>query len=185
MQSIIPNPLHPAVVHLPIALAVLAPIVALGALLFIRRGTKVRTAWGMFVGSLAALLLAGWVSLQTGEQQEEKVEDVVGEASIHGHEEAAEFFMLTTAGVLVLGLAGFASGRLGQVGRLAATMGTVAILGSGWRVGHSGGMLVYRDGAASAYATGGQPGVEGQPDRPSGGGERRGDSDDEGRRGGN
>lgn len=150
-MSIIPNPLHPAVVHLPVAIAVLVPIVAIGALIFIRRGTRPRVAWGLTVGLLSALLLSGWVALQTGEQQEERVEDVVGDAPIHSHEEAAELFLLTTAAVLGIGLAGFAPGRIGRAGRWTATLGTAAILGTGWNVGHTGGMLVYRDGAASAY----------------------------------
>ena len=150
-MSLIPNPLHPAVVHLPVAIAVLVPIVAVGALIFIKRGTRPRVAWGLTVALLFALLLSGWVALQTGEQQEERVEDVVGDAPIHAHEEAAELFMLTTGAVLAIGLAGFAPGRVGRAGRWAATLGTAAILGAGWNVGHSGGMLVYRDGAATAY----------------------------------
>lgn len=156
MQSLIPNPLHPAVVHLPVAIAVLVPIFAIGALYFIRRGTRPRTAWGLTVSVLAALLFSGWVALQTGEQQEERVEDVVAERSIHTHEEAAEVFLLTTALVLAASLAGFAPGRVGQAGRWATTAGTVAILGAGWNVGHTGGMLVYRDGAASAYTSAGE-----------------------------
>ncbi|HEX6942959.1 MAG TPA: hypothetical protein VF128_08515 [Gemmatimonadaceae bacterium] len=39
-MSLIPNPLHPAVVHLPVAIAVLVPIVAVAALVFIRRGAR-------------------------------------------------------------------------------------------------------------------------------------------------
>lgn len=150
-MSLIPNPLHPAVVHLPVAIAVLVPIVAIGALIFIKRGTRPGVAWGLTVASLSALLLSGWVALQTGEQQEERVEDVVGDAPIHTHEEAAELFLMTTGVVLAVGLAGFAPGRVGRAGRWAATLGTAAILGTGWNVGHTGGMLVYRDGAATAY----------------------------------
>ncbi len=161
MQSLIPNPLHPAVVHLPVAIAVLVPIVAVATLWFIRRGAKARTAWGVTVALLGALLLSGWVSLKTGEQQEERVEDVVAERSIHTHEEAAELFLLTTAAVLGLSLAGLARGRIGQAGRVVATLGTVGILGAGWNVGHTGGMLVYRDGAASAYVSDGQIRSEG------------------------
>jgi hypothetical protein len=152
-MSLLPNPLHPAVVHLPVAIAVLVPIVAIVALLFIRRGARPRTAWGVTVALLGALLLSGWVSLKTGEQQEERVEEVVAERSIHTHEEAAELFLMTTAVVLAISLTGLARGRVGQAGRWVATLGTVGILGAGWNVGHTGGMLVYRDGAASAYAT--------------------------------
>jgi hypothetical protein len=41
------------------------------------------------------------------------------------------------------------------VARIGAAIGTAVILGAGWNVGHSGGMLVYRDGAASAYLSAG------------------------------
>ncbi len=176
MQALIPNPLHPAVVHLPIALAVLLPLFALGALVLIRRGARPRNAWSVTVALTAALLVSGWVSLQTGEQQEERVEDIVAEQSIHGHEEAAETFLLVAAGVLVLGLAGLAPGRWGQAGRWATTIGTLAVFGAGWRVGHTGGMLVYRDGAASAYTGNTQPrSVGGDVVRP-------GEKEDEDRR---
>lgn len=152
MQSLIPNPLHPAVVHLPVAFAVILPVFALGALWFIRRGARARTAWGITVAMASALVASAWVALQTGEQQEERVEDVVSEASMHQHEEAADLFLAVSAGVLVLAAGGFVGGRIGKVSRVVATAGTFAILGAGWNVGHTGGMLVYRDGAGSAYA---------------------------------
>ena len=182
MQSLIPNPLHPAVVHLPIAFAVMLPLFAIGALWFIRRGSRPRAAWGVFVAMSAALVASAWVSLQTGEQQEERVEDVVSEASIHQHEEAAGLFLAVSAGVLIVGVGGLVGGRIGQVGRLVATAGTVAVLASGWNVGHSGGMLVYREGAASAYAQSGGTGASGAQEQegPRGDNERRrgGDPDD-------
>lgn len=176
MQSLIPNPLHPAVVHLPIAFAVILPLFAVGALWFIKRGSKPRAAWSLFVAMSLALVASAWVSLQTGEQQEERVEEVVSEASIHQHEEAADLFLAVSAGVFVVALGGLVGGRIGQASRWLATAGTVAVLASGWNVGHSGGMLVYRDGAASAYAQSGGTGTL-TPER-----ERRGD--DERRRGG-
>lgn len=159
MQSLIPNPLHPAVVHLPIAFAVILPIFAIGALWFIRRGAKRGAAWGIFVAMSAALVASAWVSLQTGEQQEERVEDVVSERSLHQHEEAADLFLAVSAGVLLVATGGLVGGRIGQASRLLATAGTVAVLGAGWNVGHSGGMLVYRDGAGSAYTQSRGPGA--------------------------
>lgn len=179
MQSLIPDPLHPAVVHLPIAIAVLIPIFAIGALFFIRRGARPRTPWGVTVALFGALMASAWVSLQTGEQQEERVEGVVAEQSIGTHEEAAEAFLVVTGIVLAVALTGLAPGRIGQAGRWAATIGTIAILGTGWRVGHTGGMLVYRDGAASAYtAPAGTRAVGGDVEQP-----RRGDDDRRGRDG--
>jgi hypothetical protein len=40
---------------------------------------------------------------------------------------------------------------VGRAARVVTAVGTVGIVGAGVQVGHSGGMLVYRDGAASAY----------------------------------
>jgi uncharacterized membrane protein len=155
MQDFIPNPLHPAVVHLPVALAVLLPLFTLGALWFIRRGAPAQPTWGVAVSLMAMLVASAMVAKQTGEAQEERVERVVSDKSIHTHEEAAELFVLVSAGVLAIGAAGFLAGRAGQVARIGAAIGTAVILGAGWNVGHSGGMLVYRDGAASAYVSAG------------------------------
>ena len=44
-------------------------------------------------------------------------------------------------------------GGVGSTARLVAGAGTLAVLGFGYDVGHTGGQLVYRDGAASAYTT--------------------------------
>jgi len=181
MQSLIPNPLHPAVVHLPIAFAGILPLFAIGALWFIRRGTRPRVAWGLFVAMSAALVASAWVSLQTGEQQEERVEDVVSERSIHQHEEAADLFLAVSAGVFVVALGGMAGGRIGQAGRWLAAAGTAAVLATGWNVGHSGGMLVYRDGAASAYAKSGETLAPGSENGRREEGERRGGGEPDGR----
>ena len=180
-MSFLPSPLHPLIVHMPIALTVLVPLFAFGALVMIKRGARPRRAWGLATGMLAALMLSAWVALQTGEREEEKVESVVAEAAIHTHEEAAELFLLTTGVVLVLAGAGFLKGRPGAVMRGVAAVGTVALVGAGWNVGSSGGKLVYREGAGAAYATtagtqGGETREGGQPVRDRGRGER--DDDD-------
>lgn len=147
----IPDPLHPAVVHFPIVLAILAPLFAAGALWMIRRGAQPRRAWGLTTVILGALVTSAWVATETGEQQEDRVERVVGERPLHTHEEAAELFLYTAAGVLVIAGAGLLRGRVGRVARVAGTIGSVALVGVGWNVGHTGGALVYRYGAARAY----------------------------------
>jgi hypothetical protein len=102
----------------------------------------------------AALSLSAWIAVETGEQADERVESVVPAAPIETHEEAAEAFL--TLSVIVLGVAavGLRTGRIGQAARALGTVGAIALLGAGWRVGHSGGELVYRYGAASAYTGG-------------------------------
>lgn len=155
MQSFLPFPLHPAIVHFPIALSVLLPFFAVGAMWAIRRGSRPRMAWGVTTALFAALSLSSWVAVQTGEQQDERVEEVVAEAPLDTHEEAAEAFLLFSLGVLGVAAIGLLPGRVGTGARMLGTLGSVALLGAGYRVGHSGGELVYQYGAASAYTMGG------------------------------
>ncbi len=149
----LPQPLHPAVVHFPIVLAFLLPLAAVWAWIAIRRGASGRRAWAP-VGLLAALLfLSAWVSVKTGQDQEETVEDVVGESALHGHEEAAERFLIASGVIFGLAALGFAGGRAGTAGRIAAAAGSVVALAMVVQTGHSGGQLVYRHGAAQAYVS--------------------------------
>jgi 4-amino-4-deoxy-L-arabinose transferase-like glycosyltransferase len=119
----LPDPLHPAVVHFPMAFAVLLPISAVVALWAIRRGARPLHAWGVPLALAIALTGSSWVALETGEAQEDRVEAIVGEAPIHEHEEAAERFML---------LSGIRTGREGLSGRCHFRIGRSP------RRGHSG-----------------------------------------------
>ena len=148
----LPDPLHPAVVHFPIVLMLLLPLLAAGALWFIHRGAGPARAWGIPVLAAAALSLSSWVAVETGEREEETVEPVVAESSLHDHEEAAERFLLLSGALLVLAATGLARGVVGRLARLGTTAGAIGLAALGAQVGHSGGNLVYRDGAASAYA---------------------------------
>ena len=147
----LPDPLHPAVVHLPIALAVLIPGLAVLAMILIRRQTLPPRSWALIVLLQALLVGSGWVALRTGEQQEERVERVVAERHIESHEEAAERFLIVAGVGLLATAGGLLRGRAGAVGRAAGTIAAFAVLAAGVDVGHSGGELVYKHGAASAY----------------------------------
>jgi len=146
-----PDPLHPAVVHLPIALAILIPALAIAAIFTIYKGFLPSRAWAAIVLLQAILVGSGWFALETGEDQEERVERVVAERPIETHEEAAERFLALAAVGLVATPAGLLPRRAGAAGRVAGTLAAFAVLAAGVSVGHSGGELVYRHGAASAY----------------------------------
>lgn len=148
----LPDPLHPAVVHLPLALAVLLPFFALLALWAIRRGVTTSTAWAVPLALALILTGSAWVALQTGEADEERVEAVVSGAAIHDHEEAAEQFVLLAGVVTLLAMVGLAGGALGSAARILTTAGTLLILAAGVQVGARGGELVYEHGAALVYA---------------------------------
>ncbi|MEQ1691288.1 MAG: hypothetical protein ABMA00_08395 [Gemmatimonas sp.] len=151
LQSIIPNPLHPAIVHLPMAFVVLLPVAVAVAILVIRRGAIPWKVWAVAAAMHAMLALSAWASLATGDEAGEKAEKVIAEAPIESHEVAAETFLALSVGALVIALVGLRADGIGTSARAVAAVGTVVLLVAGWRVGHSGGELVYRYGAASAY----------------------------------
>ncbi len=154
----LPDPLHPAIVHFPIVFMILRPIAAAVALWAIRRGSQFRLAWAVPTAFAAALTLSAWVAVETGEGQEERVEDVVAERAIHPHEEAAERFLVLSGFLLAVSGAGLLGGPIGRMARLATIVGAVGVAGAGAQVGHTGGKLVYQYGAASAYTQSGPNG---------------------------
>lgn len=156
----LPDPIHPAIVHFPIVFSVLLPLMAVGALLLARRGTPIRTVWLGVVGGAALLAGSAWLAVETGEQQEEQVEDVLSEAPLDTHQDRATGFLYLAAGTLVLTGAGLARGKIGQAGRAAGTVAALALLPAGYLVGHSGGELVYKYGAAQAYSSGARVSAE-------------------------
>lgn len=151
---------HPKVVHLPIALAVLMPLVSFGLVLAWWRDWLPRRAWILAAALQGALLVSGIVSLRTGEAEEERVEEVVPEAALEAHEEAAQIFVAASGLVLGLALAAAFVPKPGPALGLAAAaaLGTVVVLGLGYRVGEAGGRLVYEHGAASVHVRQAQAG---------------------------
>jgi hypothetical protein len=149
----LPEPLHPAVVHFPVVLAVLLPVAALTALFAIRRGSPLRRTWSIPLGLALALTVSAWVSVRTGAAQEDRVEEVVPREAIHTHEERAERFLVLSGAVLVVLAGGMLGGMIGPASRLVGSVGAVLLLVPAVQVGSSGGALVYEYGAAQVYVT--------------------------------
>jgi len=150
----LPDPLHPAIVHFPVVLAVLLPLFAVGAVWAIRRGARPMRAWSIPLAGAVALAGSAWAAVETGEAQDERVERVVAEQPLSAHEEMAETFLAASAGLMLVAAAGLAGGIAGRIARIATVAGAVVLAAGAARVGHSGGQLVYRYGAASAYVPG-------------------------------
>lgn len=142
----LPDPLHPALVHFPVVFAVLLFPLAIGALLLLRRGGAPRRAWAAVVAVHALLLLSSWAALQSGEAGEERVEELVAEPLLEDHEEAAERFLTLVGLTFVLSAAGLARGRAGRIARPLGALAAAGVLAAGFAVGHSGGELVYGPG---------------------------------------
>lgn len=175
----LPEPLHPAIVHFPIVLGILLPISALATLWAIRRGAAPRKAWAITVAVAGALFVASFVAVRTGEAEEDRVEHVVSEATLHEHEEAGERFLLLSGVLALIMAAGLAGGTVGSAGRWLGTAGTAVLVVAAVQVGSEGGELVYEQGAASAYVDAGSVSDAAAPARYADG-EREDHDDDDG-----
>ncbi len=145
-------PMHPAIVHIPLGVGLFLPIAALLLFIFYRHG-GVGARWMLFLGQ-GVVFGGALLAMETGEHDEERVESLVGEASIETHEELAEGFLGLSAGLLGLSLLGAAMyGRRGglAIAGLGALL-SAAQLGQGMRVGHAGGEIVYGKQPDSRWA---------------------------------
>lgn len=159
------DPLHPMVVHFPVVLVVILPIFAIITALRARDSTRPAKAWALTAVLAAALFVSAFTAVRTGQDQEDRVEEVVPRQAIHTHEEAGERFLVLSGALALVAIAGLLGGRAGEAARWVATAGSVALVIAGVQVGHSGGELVYRHGAASAYVTSGSgPAVSAETD---------------------
>ena len=151
------SPLHPLFVHLPLALATLAPALFGALWLAIRLRWLPLRAWCLAIAEQAVLVGSAGLAMKSGEEDAERVERVVAEAAIDRHEEQAERFLGGGIAVLLLAFAPLLAGRLPRAGGIAAyatIAASVGVLALGWAVGSTGGKLVYRDGAAAAWTGG-------------------------------
>lgn len=149
----LPEPVHPAIVHFPIALGIILPLFAILLSVAIAREWMPKRAWWVVV-VLAGLTFAGaYVAVETGEETEEVVEEVVSHDFIHDHEEMAERFLLLSG--ITFGASLLLFFLPGRGMRIAAGAGTslLAAVAAGivGYTGYLGGELVYVHGAADAY----------------------------------
>lgn len=146
---------HPKVVHLPIALAVLMPLVSGGLLAAWWADVLPRRSWMVAVALQLVLVASSVVALRSGEREEDRVERVVAEKVIEAHEEAAEAFTWAAGAILFLHIAAAAVRRetTARAAAAVAVAGTLVVLFLGYRTGEAGGRLVYEHGAASAYTS--------------------------------
>jgi uncharacterized membrane protein len=149
--------LHPAIVHLPLGLAFVMPLLALAAAWAVWTGRARAGGWLAVVLLQALLLGAGVLAMQTGERDEERVQSVVPDVAMERHEAYAQQFIVTTAATLLVGgLVSLVRHRRAAAGVLMATtvVGTIVVAGAAIRVGHAGGQLVYTHNAGAVYSAG-------------------------------
>ena len=147
-------PFHPIIVHFPLALTFILPALVLIFALMIKRNKMSQQAWIIIIGLQILTTATGYIALDSGEEAEETVEKVVDKKIIHEHEERAEIFVGATVLALVLSVAAyFLKTQIQIFVQLAVCLVSLVACFLAYRTGESGGELVYKHGAASAYVT--------------------------------
>lgn len=150
-------PNHPFLVHVPLALALVLPWLALGVLLAIGKGALPGRTWSIVFVLQLVLTGSGFVAMESGEEEEERVEELVPHDPMEHHEENGERFAKWNVPVLLFTLLPLVVFRQRHGPRLAlmaislAGMALAAFFGV--QTGQSGGALVYEHQAARAYQT--------------------------------
>lgn len=90
-------PFHPAVIHLPLGIAGILPVLALLATVGIWRKWLPGRAWWLIVGLQALMVMGAAVSLTSGQREKDLVGGVVEDAPVEAHEHAAELFTQAAA----------------------------------------------------------------------------------------
>lgn len=148
------SPLHPKIVHIPLALAMLLPILNVAIVLSWWKKWLPRRVWIISACLHAVMTFSAFVAMQTGETEEHITERVVSEDRIHEHEDAAESFLWASVVALLLALIAAIADQE-PIGLKYAVFTTIlAILCSVLAIeaGHQGGELVYKYGAGRAFS---------------------------------
>jgi uncharacterized membrane protein len=146
-MNVIPDPLHPAVVHFPIVLILLGTFVA-GVAVFLRQGHLPALAATLLVlGALGA-----WGALASGESDGGLVENTSAGAAalLEAHENWAKRTLTAAAIAAVVAVGSALLFRFPRAARGVAVAAALAAGVASWTVyetGHRGGALVYQHGA--------------------------------------
>ncbi|HZJ55421.1 MAG TPA: hypothetical protein VFD38_14880 [Myxococcaceae bacterium] len=139
-------PLHPAVVHVPLGLAVVMPLL-LGAIVWavVTRRLPAKV-WLLPLLLQGVLLGAAVFALRTGEQDEDRVEARAGESAVDAHERAAQAFTAAAGATFLAAAAALALRRRRGpflIAGAASVALSVAMLVLGIQTGSRGGALVH------------------------------------------
>ena len=143
-------PLHPIVVHLPIVLGSLLPVLAILLWWAIKKWQWTPKVWALVSAVALVYTLSATGAVLLGEEDEEKVEKVISEEVIEEHEEAGELIPWLAGTLFLVSLGGFTvkySKRAQLAMIVLSLVGIVPLVNAG----HTGGELVYKHGAAMAH----------------------------------
>ncbi|MBU3665113.1 MAG: hypothetical protein FGM15_04435 [Chthoniobacterales bacterium] len=152
-----PNPLHPAVVHFPIAFVLLGAGLAVLAVLLRRWNLPLMVAILLVCGAAGAV-----VATSTGEEEAERLHEIsaAGEEVLEEHEDWGELTRNIAVVAALLAVAAAFAANKRVAGIVLSALTAAAALAAAYSVvqtGHYGGELVYRHGAGVRAAADGAP----------------------------
>ncbi len=168
-MNLIPDPLHPAIVHFPIVLIVLGAATAVGAVFWRRHQVPVIAALLLLLGALGT-----WAAIETGESAGGLLASgsAQRQALLDAHQTWAERTLSISIVAAVLAAGSVAVARWPRLARAAAVLAALISAAATYGIyetGHRGGALVYRHAAGVELAAAGptaQP--ESGPSAPAG-----------------
>lgn len=149
-----PELLHPAIVHLPLGIAIVLPVLALlGLWLHYKRRDESAVFARFWVALMVCLIAASvgaYLAHETGEAGEHAIGKSLPEGTIELHEKYSKIFSaLLYAATVVGALVFFLRGKLKGYAVLIVTALCSAALFAGILTGNAGGDLVYKHKAAN------------------------------------
>lgn len=146
-------PLHPLLVHLPLGLAAVVPLVILGVAGYSLFARFLTGAWSVVVFLQLVLAVGTFVSMEAGEDEEDRVRPYVPHAALEAHEESGENLLYFAIGTWVLCLIPLVrkDEKTRKIAAAAAFAGSLATLGVAVQAGRLGATLVYQYDAPEAY----------------------------------
>lgn len=139
-------PMHPKLVHFPMALCILMPLFLIAVIIGRWRNWFSPMVWLLVLFLQGATAVSAIAALRTGEDEEHSCEGYAPEEALETHEERAQQFTIVQVGTLALVVALV---LLRNRARMEATLPAIALVASlggayaGVRVGNAGGRLVY------------------------------------------
>ncbi|MGE0867520.1 MAG: DUF2231 domain-containing protein [Kofleriaceae bacterium] len=147
-------PMHPKLVHIPIALCIVMPMMLTLVWMGIRRGWFTSRTWLLCAVLQGALFVSSVAALQSGKNDGDKVEGYASEEALQTHANRASWFvyiagfnLALSSGVALLPLARPRRQLLGAI----AIAGSLGATYAGYLVGDAGGRLVYVANASDAH----------------------------------
>lgn len=151
-MNLLPDPLHPAIVHFPIVLILLGTATAIGAAFWRKNHLPIAAGALLALGAIGA-----WVSVETGESDGGLVENVSSQADslLNAHEDWAKRTLAAASVAAVATVFSIGLFRFPRVARAVAAAAAITAIGASYCVyetGHRGGALVYKYGAGVSIA---------------------------------